>query len=262
MCELLGLCFNTEVTLHLAFSGLKAGATENADGWGVSWYDKNGTQIVKEAKPVDRSHLATSFLQDQGARSRIFVSHIRRATAGAARYVNTHPFYRRFDQKTWVFAHNGTIDRGQLSFTSGEFSPIGETDSEFVFCNLLSWLSHRGIQLTDRNAFILLREKLIEINRFGKLNLVFSDGRHVFAYHDRSGYVGLYFLQRQAPYEVVRLRGQYLTINLAEFVDPNERGYLVASKPLSDENWTRVNPGQLLVFSEGNSIFTSKSEHI
>jgi len=148
MCELLGLCFNTEVTIHLAFSGLKAGVTENADGWGVSWYDKNGIQIVKEAKPVDRSHLATSFLQDQGACSRIFVSHIRRATAGAARYVNTHPFYRRFDQKTWVFAHNGTIDRGQMSFTSGEFSPIGETDSEFVFCNLLSWLSHRDIQLT------------------------------------------------------------------------------------------------------------------
>jgi len=26
MCELLGLCFNREVSFHLAFSGLKAGA--------------------------------------------------------------------------------------------------------------------------------------------------------------------------------------------------------------------------------------------
>ena len=32
MCELLGLCFNTEVSVHLAFSGLKAGATETPDG--------------------------------------------------------------------------------------------------------------------------------------------------------------------------------------------------------------------------------------
>ena len=262
MCELLGLCFNTEVSVHLAFSGLKTGAIENSDGWGVAWYDEYGTQIVKESRPAVRSRLATSFLEHIGARSRIFVSHIRRATAGAVGYVNTHPFYRRFDQRTWVFAHNGTIDSSQLSFSSRKFSPIGETDSELVFCSLLSWLSHRGIQLTDRKGLILLHEKLMEINRFGKLNLVFSDGRRLFAYHDRSGYVGLYFLPRQAPYEVVRLRGQYLTINLAEIVDPNERGYLVASKPLSDEDWTRVDPGQLLVFSEGNSIFTSKSEHI
>jgi hypothetical protein len=34
----------------------------------------------------------------------------------------------------------------------------------------------------------------------------------------------------------------------------------VASKPLSNENWNRVKPGQLLIFYEGNSIFTSVSE--
>ena len=195
-----------------------------------------------------------------GARSRIFVSHIRRATAGRVGYINTHPFYRRFDQKTWVFAHNGTIDPGQLRFPSTEFRPIGETDSELVFCSLLSWLSHRGIQLADRNGFILLQEKLREINRLGTLNLIFSDGRHLFVYHDRAGHVGLHFLLREAPYKVVKLRGQYLRINLARIKNPDERGYIVASKPLSDENWIKVEPGQLLIFSEGNSIFTSTSE--
>ncbi len=260
MCELLGLCFNTEVSVHLAFSGLTAGAMNNPDGWGVGWYDEYGTQIVKESRPVDRSRLATSFLEHSGARSRIFVSHIRRATAGRVGYINTHPFYRRFDQKTWVFAHNGTIDPRQLGFPNREFSPIGETDSELIFCGLLSWLSYRGIQLADRDGFMLLHEKLREINRLGTLNLIFSNGRHLFAYHDRSGHVGLHFLLRQAPYPVVRLRGQYLTINLADVVDPEERGYIVASQPLSNENWNGVEPGQLLVFSQGNSIFTSVSE--
>ena len=260
MCELLGLCFNNKVSLRLAFSGLKAGARENPDGWGVGWYDEYGTQIIKESRPADRSRLAVSFLEHIGAQSRIFVSHIRRATAGKVGYVNTHPFYRRFDQKTWVFAHNGTIDPGQLSFPSTKFSPIGETDSELVFCSLLSWLSHRDIQLTGENGFILLHEKLQEINRLGTLNLIFSNGRHLFAYHDRSGHVGLHFLLRQAPYKVVKLRGQYLTINLAEIINPDERGYIVASKPLSNENWNRVKPGQLLVFSQGNSIFTSVNE--
>ena len=260
MCELLGLCFNKEVSFHLAFSGLKAGATGNPDGWGVAWYDEYGTQIIKESKPMDRSRIARSFMDDLGARSRIFVSHIRRATAGAAGYVNTHPFYRRFGHKTWVFAHNGTIDPDRLNFPSEKLIPIGETDSELVFCSLLSWLNQHEIHLDDRRDFILLHKKLEEINQLGELNLVFSDGNHLFVYHDRSGYVGLHFLLRQAPYEVIRLRAQYLTINLAEVIDPNERGYLVASEPLSNENWEKVKPGQLLIFSKGNLIFMSDSE--
>jgi glutamine amidotransferase len=258
MCELLGLCFNTAVSVHLAFSGLKAGATENPDGWGVAWYAADGFQLVKEARPLDRSPLATNFLQDLCARSRIFVSHIRRATQGRPGYVNTHPFYRRWNQKTWVFAHNGTIDAAQLRLPSGEFRPIGETDSECLFCGLLSWFSHRAMSFQDRQAYPRLHAKLIEINRAGELNLIFSDGRRLFAYHDRGGHVGLHFLRRQAPYRVVRLRDQYLTVNLAEIIDPRERGYLVASKPLSNEKWIPVKRGQLLVFSEGHLVFSSE----
>jgi glutamine amidotransferase len=260
MCELLGLCFNKEVSVHLAFSGLKAGATDNPDGWGVAWYDEYGTQIIKEAKPVDRSRLARSFLEYLDARSRIFVSHIRRATAGPAGYLNTHPFCRKFRHKTWVFAHNGTIDSNQLNLSAEEFMPIGETDSELIFCGLLSWLNQYEIFLVDRDGFSLLHEKLGDINQSGELNLIFSDGVHLFAYHDRSGYVGLHYLLRQAPYEVVRLRGQYVTINLAEIIDPNERGYLVASEPLSDENWISFKPGQLLVFREGELVFISSTQ--
>jgi len=259
MCELLGLCFNKEVSFDLAFSGLTAGSKENPEGWGVAWYDEYGSQILKESRPAFRSRLAEEFQENLGARSRIFVSHIRRATVGRVGYTNTHPFYRRFDEKTWVFAHNGTIDTRNLSFPSSKFTPIGETDSELVFCSLLSWLSYRGIQLAGSNDFILLHEKLREINRLGTLNLIFSDGKNLFVYHDRAGYVGLHFLLREAPYKVVKLRGQYLKINLAEVINPDERGYIVASKPLSDENWNRVESGQLMIFYEGNSIFKSVS---
>ena len=260
MCELLGVCFNKEVSFRLAFSGLKAGAQENPDGWGAAWYDEYGSQIIKESRPALRSRLADEFQEHLGARSRIFLSHIRRATRGRVGYTNTHPFYRRFDQKTWVFAHNGTMDTSQLSFPSSKFTPIGETDSELVFCSLLSWLGHQGIQLAERKDFILLHEKLRDINRLGKLNLIFTDGRYLFAYHDSKGYVGLHFLLHEAPYKVVKLRGQYLDIDLAKIRNPDERGYIVASKPLSNENWNEVEPGQLMIFSQGNSIFKSESE--
>ena len=261
MCELLGLCFNKDVSVHLAFSGLRVGATDNPDGWGVAWYDDSGTQIIKESRPVDRSRLARSFLEDLGARSRIFVSHIRRATSGPAGYVNTHPFYRRHNHSTWVFAHNGTIARDQLDLPAPEFIPLGETDSELVFCHLLSWFHQNWLHPPDRRAFTLLHAKLKEINRLGQLNLIFSDCTRLFAYHDFTGHVGLYYLLRLAPYQTVRLRGQYMTVNLAEEVaDSDERGYLVASEPLSNENWIRVEPGRLLVFSEGERIFMSESD--
>ena len=105
-----------------------------------------------------------------------------------------------------------------------------------------------------------MHKKLHDINRLGKLNLIFSDGRNLFAYHDRAGHVGLHFLLRQAPYNVVKLRGQYLKIDLSKIKNPDERGYIVASRPLSDENWNRFEPGQLLVFSQGDSIFDSNRQ--
>jgi len=154
----------------------------------------------EESRSVLRSRLADEFQKHLGVRSRIFLSHIRRATKGKAGYVNTHPFYRRFGQKTWIFAHNGTIDSGQLSFSSKEFSPIGETDSELVFCSLLSWLGNGGIQLTVNNGFTLLHEKLQEINQLGTLKLIFRDVKNLFVYHDRSGHLGLYCLLCQTPY--------------------------------------------------------------
>ena len=259
MCELLGLSFDTEVNVQLAFPGLQAGATENADGWGVAWYDEYGTEIIKEARPADRSRLARSFLEELGARSRIFVSHIRRATAGSAGYPNTHPFYRRLNGRTWVFAHNGTIDPGPLDASSREYRPIGESDSELIFCHLLSWLKESAIVLEDRNDFVLLHRKLLEINRLGEVNLIFSDGNRLFAYHDRAGYVGLHYLLRKAPFQVAKLRGQYLTVDLSKVLNPGESGYIVASTRLSDESWISVKQGQLLVFSEGRSIFSSEA---
>ena len=67
MCELLGLCFNKEVSFRLEFSGLKAGAMKNPDGWGVAWYDEYGTQILKESRPAFRSRLAEDFQEHLGA---------------------------------------------------------------------------------------------------------------------------------------------------------------------------------------------------
>ena len=98
-------------------------------------------------------------------------------------------------------------------------SPIAEATYEFFAARDRAIKAHpiKNGHFENEPA---LNEKLREINRFGELNLLLSDGTYLFAYHDRSGHVGLHFLLRRAPYKVVRLRGQYLTIDLAEIIDP------------------------------------------
>jgi predicted glutamine amidotransferase len=73
--------------------------------------------------------------------------------------------------------------------------------------------------------------------------------------------VGLHCLLRQAPYKAVRLRGQYITVDLSKVVHPAERGHIVASTQLSDEDWTKVKEAQLMVFSDGHRIFSSGDAH-
>ncbi|HGY12264.1 MAG TPA: hypothetical protein ENK36_07875 [Desulfobacterales bacterium] len=65
---------------------------------------------------------------------------------------------------------------------------------------------------------------------------------------------------KRHTYKVFKLRGQHLTVNLVEVIDPDERGYIVATKLLSNEDWKRIQPGQLMIFSQGNSIVISGNE--
>jgi len=43
-----------------------------------------------------------------------FISHIRYASAGKQVVGNTHPFKREIFDKSWVFAHNGHLDKRKI----------------------------------------------------------------------------------------------------------------------------------------------------
>ncbi len=65
------------------------------------------------------------------------VAHIRLANRGEVALENTHPFTRELWGRNWtLMPHNGQLT-GYKSLETGNFRPVGETDSEKAFCWLL-----------------------------------------------------------------------------------------------------------------------------
>ena len=136
--------------------------------------------------------------RDAHAWAPIFIGHVRFASCGDVNLENTHPFTRRVNGSDFVFAHNGTLDKSRLAtHGSAGFPAEGSTDSELAMCVLLSWMARERF---DNGDYALVEQFLRELNDAGKLNLLFSDGKRLYCYHDTGGYNGLCWTHREAPF--------------------------------------------------------------
>ena len=120
-----------------------------------------------------------------------------------------------------VLAHNGTLSDG-VGEGPLRFHRVGETDSELLFCALLTRLSEARIEFTDYGQ---IEAVLREFNVFGDMNLQFLDSERLFAWRDRSGYNGLCITRRAAPFDRVSLRDDDWEVDLAEEKRADQRGY-------------------------------------
>lgn len=144
MCELLGMSANVPTDICFSFTGLvqRGGGTgPHKDGWGITFYEGKGCRTFKDPQPSFQSPIA-KLVQDYPIKSCSVVAHIRQANRGRVALENTHPFTRELWGRNWTYAHNGQL-KGYKSLKTGNFHPVGETDSEKAFC----WLLHR---LTER----------------------------------------------------------------------------------------------------------------
>jgi len=259
MCELLAMSFNLPVRPNISFRGFRHRGKNNPHGWGIAFYPDESAQIIKEPIQAKKSALS-KFLQDyQEVKSKIFIGHVRYTSVGAKSHKNTHPFYREVNGKEYVFAHNGTLSNYE-SLKLGRFKPIGETDSERAFCYLLNCIEKRDIIKWNDEDFDWLAQKLEEINKYGSFNCTFSDGKLLFCYHDENGYNGLCFVQRKPPYGEIRLLDEDWQVNLAEEKRPEQTGYIIATRRLTDEPWQQFRRGELIVFKDGKMIYSNSRD--
>lgn len=120
------------------------------DGWGIAYLAGVRFRIYKKEMPVWEDAAFGNF---RNIKTNMMILHARRSSVSKRAYENTQPFYRKFPQNEYVFCHNGTVSQS-LNF-SPEFYPIGETDSEILFFNLLSSLAKDGSAGLLQNLFLL-----------------------------------------------------------------------------------------------------------
>lgn len=260
MCELLGMSFNQSVSPSLSFRGFRQRGERNPHGWGLAYYPDNSVQLIKEPIKASGSSLSEFVKSYSQIRSKIFIAHVRYTSVGSKSHKNTHPFQRELHGKEFVFAHNGTL-HNYKGLPIGRFKPVGETDSEHAFCHILNCIEERKINQWSNEHFRWLWNQLKTINNYGNFNCIFSDGEYLFCYHDKSGYNGLCFAQRKAPFNTVHLVDEDFEINLSERKDPSQKGFIIATRRLTDERWENFHTGELIVFRDGNIIFSSSNRN-
>ena len=258
MCELLGMSFNQPVRINYSLRGFIHRGERNPDGWGLAWYPdgSKSAQVIKEALPATTSPIADFIKGYPLLNSPIYISHVRYATSEVC-YDNTHPFQRHLRGRVYTFAHNGslTLDRG--SDLTGKWKPVGTTDSEYALCYLMNVIEQ--VPRWSYFGYCRLEEAMQEVNEWGKFNCLLSDGEYLFCYRDKDGRGGLSYTHRQAPFDRIRMQDEDLEIDLGTEKPKDEEGYIVATRPLTDEAWTDLKPGHLVVFLHGEMIYPRKN---
>lgn len=271
MCELLGISSSTKVRPGLYFKTFRLRGEElpegegNPDGWGIALYpDGKAVQVIKEAIPAASSRLSEFISTYEPFCSKIFVAHVRKASQSlAVTFSNSHPFSRAVNGRDYAFAHNGTI-RSTQRFSLGGHTPVGSTDSEYLFCHILNFIEQRNMgDWTDEDLFEFWKF-LVAINRWPtgdgekshKLNLLLTDGVTLIAYTDFYGNGMLHQLHLRVNGEALSC-GRKLSSCSPLRDDDNESICVVATRPVSsDKLWVSLKPGELCAFRNGVQVFS------
>ena len=182
-------------------------------------------------------------------RSQNVIAHIRKATRGEVALVNTHPFMRELWGRYWIFAHNGTLENFRTQ-SGGQYRPVGTTDSEQAFCQLLDSLRlrHPDGQPPLAELYGSIAAWSAEIAKHGKFNYILSNGDYLFAYCTDN----LSNVLRHAAFMTAHLKDQDIEVEFSQVTTPNDRIAIVATEPLTDnERWMPFSSGQPVVFQDG-----------
>lgn len=253
MCELMGYSFAKPIRADFTMREFASRGEENADGWGLAWYPDKSLALIKEATKWKSSQHSEFLESYPGIRSAICIAHVRHLTRGQPTHADTHPFAREWNGTEYCFAHNGTLNDFQ-SLPLGRFRPIGRTDSEYFFCYLMEEIAGWK-DLTSEDAWPRLHQLLARTNQKGSLNMLLSDGKRLFCYHDRGGWKGLHFrIVLLKDLEKRQFGDTELRLELGGAVN---YGTVIATCPLSSSGWVSFTPGEMIVLEEGTIRYSS-----
>jgi glutamine amidotransferase len=266
MCELFALSslLPAKVSFSMAEFSQHGGLTgPHKDGWGITFYEENDVQIIRETIPAIRSDYINC-LKNHDFSSNLVISHIRLATQGRIVLKNTQPFCRELGGKMHVFAHNGDLKNIETSrkIKLGRYCPLGETDSEYAFCALMNlmeelWTSQKQPELGARLEVVCYFAAIIR--DFGIANFIYSDSDILFVHghkrtqKDNRGILppGLFTLCRTCVPEREHRKIEGLDLDLGS---EKQKVLLVASIPLTNENRVPLAEGEIQAIANGSLL--------
>lgn len=254
MCELLGMSANVPTDICFSFTGFlrRGGGTgPHRDGWGIAFYEQGGYREFRDPYPSVDSPIAR-LISDYPIKSRVVISHIRQANVGDVRLANTHPFTREMWGRQWCYAHNGQLG-GWQALKLAFYQPVGDTDSEHAFCWLMGELRRHFPQPPQDLGTLwrTLHDLCERLRELGVFNLLLTDGVHLYCYCATK----LAHITRRAPFGEARLCDAEMVVDFIEHTTPDDVVSVIATEPLTDnERWTRMAPGELLVWRDGEIL--------
>lgn len=250
------MCFEGELAPAFDLRCLQPGAPR-PDGWGLGSYPPGepSASVLKEPTPAAGGAVSLLEAREHHEAS-IFVLHVRAALWGGLSAANTQPFTRVWGGREWMFAHSGSLERRPELAPGALFEPVGATDSEAVFCELMNRLAARPWRsLADADPAVL-SEWLVGLNALGTLNVVLSDGRDLLVYADKHE-SGLSTWQLLPPYAQVAFGDADVEVDLTRRGVKARKAVFVSSRPLDavtpglQVDWRPMPAGGLLVLRQG-----------
>lgn len=228
------------------------------DGWGIGYYpagEPSGA-VLKEPRPRSGSIRSELVKEWEHLASSIFLLHMRRATWGANTDANTQPFSRSYAGRDWLFAHAGSL-RERFDLPVGRrFVPVGSTDTERVFCELLSRIAERAWgSLAEADLFVL-QSWFATLNQHGTLTAIITDGHDLVAYADVRAEVPLHRWQFLPPHGSLVFGDADLTVDLGRRGIKSTKGVVLSTDALLPKGelemtWAPVAPGSLIALRQG-----------
>ncbi len=258
-CEVMGFSFNERVSGRHLFADFRVRGARHVDGWGVALYPDKSLQLIKEGRPANESDLAEFLTRYKGLESDILIAFLRTGSPGCGgpSHQNSHPFLRELNGRDFVLAHEGTIHDFREKLKLGRAKPLGINDSEFLCCYLVGRMEEAGIKEWNTAAFAWIDNVLHETSALGSVTCMFSDGDYLFVYLDERDPEDLFYVRRAAPYGRVYFKHAEKEVDLSKIYTDSAKGYVFATRPLTNEKWTPLPAASLMVLKKGEVVYTT-----
>ncbi len=251
MCELLGMSANVPTDIVFSFTGLmqRGGRTgPHRDGWGIAFYEGRGLRLFQDPAASSESEVA-QLVQRYPIKSEVVIGHIRQANVG--KVCLSIPILSCVSSGAVTGALPITAN---WNFTPGVtfYRPVGDTDSEAAFCDLLNRVREAFPEPVDVEELLpTLIQACAEYRSKGVFNCLLSDGDWLFCFCSTK----LVQITRRAPFGPARLKDVDVIVDFQAETTPHDVVTVIATEPLTEnENWNRYEPGQWSLWRKGESV--------